>query len=116
MKFRLLIHVLVLGLFVTATMLAALVTPAKAGYVRMDSQEMAAMQADMPCCPKPTDKQTDCATNCPAASFCLTKCFASEPTSFVTLARTFVAELSLSGDEATRQSRPFEPPARPPRS
>lgn len=115
MKFRLLTHVLVLGLFITATMLAALVAPANAGYVRMDSEAMAAMQADMPCCPNPTDKQPDCTTNCPAASFCLAKCFASEPTAFAMVAQPVVAILGLAGNEAARISRPGEPPARPPR-
>ena len=71
MKFRLLTNVLVLGLFVTATMLVALVAPAKAGYARMDSEAMANMSPEMPCCPNPKDKQPDCTTNCTALSFCL---------------------------------------------
>ncbi|HEV2555428.1 MAG TPA: hypothetical protein VGV17_16865 [Bosea sp. (in: a-proteobacteria)] len=117
MKLRLVAHCLILALFVAATTLAAFVSPARAGFERADTVEMAMlMDGAMPCCPTDHDKAKDCTTNCPALSFCLTKCFASEPTSFVTLARAFVAELGLTGDEATRQSRPFEPPARPPRS
>ncbi|MBD3849529.1 hypothetical protein IED13_27855 [Bosea sp. SSUT16] len=116
MKFRLLTHVLILGLFVTATMLAALVSPARAGYVRMEREAMTAMSPDMPCCPNPKDKQPDCTTNCPAASFCLAKCFASEPTVFATLAQPVVVTLGRVGNEALRISRPGEPPARPPRS
>jgi hypothetical protein len=116
MKFRLLTHVLVLGLFVAATMLAALVAPAKAGYARMDSETMATMSPEMPCCPNPKDKQPDCTTNCPAMSFCLAKCFASEPTASATVVQTAVVMLGLAGNEALRISRPAEPPARPPRS
>lgn len=117
MKLRLVAHCLILALFVAATTLAAFVSPARAGFERADTVEMAMlMDGAMPCCPTDHKKAKDCTTNCPALSFCLTKCFASEPTSFVTLARAFVAELGLTGDEATRQSRPFEPPARPPRS
>lgn len=117
MKLRLLAHCLVLALFVTATVLAAAVSPATAGYGRMDGMEAAvAMDADMPCCPPDQGKAKDCATNCPALSFCLAKCFASEPTAFVTLALPVVAVLGLAGDDAARGSRPFEPPARPPRS
>jgi hypothetical protein len=116
MKFRLLTHVLILGLFVTATMLAALVAPAKAGYARMDSETMAEMSAEMPCCPNPKDKQPDCTTNCPVVSFCLAKCFASVPTASATVVQAVVAVLALAGNEALRISRPAEPPARPPRS
>ncbi|WP_156367132.1 hypothetical protein [Bosea thiooxidans] len=117
MKLRLVTHCLILALFVAATTLAAFVSPVTAGFERADTVEMAMpMDGTMPCCPTDHDKAKDCTTNCPALSFCVAKCFASEPTSFVTLPRTFVAELSLSGDEARRQSRPFEPPARPPRS
>lgn len=117
MKLRLLSHCLVLSLFVTATVLAAFVSPAAASFGRADAMEMAMpMDGAMPCCLPDQGKAKDCTTNCPALSFCLTKCFASEPTSFVTLARAFVAELELIGDEALCQSRPFEPPARPPRT
>jgi len=116
MKFRLLTHALVLGLFVTATMLAASVAPAKAGYARMDSETMAAMSPEMPCCPNPKDKQPDCTTNCPALSFCLAKCFASEPMASATVAQAATVTLGFAGNEALRISRPGEPPARPPRS
>lgn len=117
MKLRLLTHVLVLGLFVTATMLAALVAPVKAGYGRMESETMATMSPEMPCCPNPKDKQPDCTTNCPALSFCLAKCVSGDP-GLVGLktAQPVVAELGLSGDDTTHASRPFEPPARPPRT
>jgi hypothetical protein len=116
MKFRLLTHVLVLGLFVTATILAAMVAPAKAGYGRMDIETMAAMSPEMPCCPNPKDKLPDCTTNCPAVSFCLVKCFASSPTASATDVQAAVVSLGLAGNEALRVSRPAEPPARPPRS
>lgn len=116
MKLRLLAHCLVLALFVTATVLAAFVSPVTAGYGRMDAVEAAmAMDAGMPGCPPDQGKAKDCATNCPAASFCLAKGFASEPTAFVMLVQPVVAELGLAGDDAARASRPFEPPARPPR-
>lgn len=117
MKLRLLAHCLVLALFVTASVLTAFVSPAAAGYGRTDAVESALpMDADMPCCPPDQGKAKDCATNCPAMSFCLAKGFASEPTAFVTLVQPVVTVLGLASDDATRASRPFEPPARPPRT
>ena len=117
MKLRLLAHCLILALFVTATVLAAFVSPAQAGYGRMDAMEAAMpMDADMPCCPPDQGKAKDCTTNCPALSFCLAKCFPSEPTAFIPLVQPGVAMLGLGGDDATRDSRPIEPPARPPRT
>lgn len=117
MKLRLFAHCLVLALFVTASVLAAFVSPAKAGYGRMDIEAAMPMAVDMPCCPSDQDKSRDCTTNCPALSFCLAKCFASEPAKvFATFAQPIVAVLGLAGDDAARASRPFEPPARPPRS
>lgn len=116
MKLRLLAHCLVLALFVTATVLAAFVSPAKAGFGRTDAVDMAMpMDGAMPCCPPDQGKGKDCAINCPALSFCLAKCFASEPASFVRLVQPIVAQLGLSGDDVDHVSRPFEPPARPPR-
>jgi hypothetical protein len=116
MKFRLLAHVLIVGLFATATMLSAFVSPTKASYVRTEHETMTAMSADMPCCPTPKDKQSDCTTNCPAVTFCLAKCFASAPMAFDAVVRPVAATLGLAGNEALRISRPAEPPARPPRS
>lgn len=117
MKLRLLAHCLVLALFVTATVLSASVSPAQAGYGRTDAVEEAmAMDADMPCCPPDQGKAKDCTTNCPALSFCLAKGFASEPSEFVALVQPVVAVLGLAGDDAARVSRPYEPPARPPRT
>jgi len=117
MKLRLLAHSLVLALFVTATILAAFVSPAKAGFGPMDAMEAAMpMDIGMPCCPTDQGKAKDCSTNCPALSFCLAKCFASEPASFVTLVQPIIGELGLVGDDADRMSRPFEPPSRPPRT
>lgn len=117
MKLRLLANCLVLALFVMATTLAAFVSPATAGYGRPDAVEAAmTMDVDMPCCPPDQGKAKDCTTSCPALSFCLAKSFVSEPTAFVTLIQPVVAALGLSGDDSARASRPFEPPARPPRS
>lgn len=116
MKLRLVAHCLVLGLFVTGTILAAFVSPAAAGFGRANAVEMAMpMDGAMPCCPTDQGNAKDCTTNCPALSFCLAKCFASEPASFVMLARPIVAEPELAADDAINRSRPFEPPARPPR-
>lgn len=117
MKVRPIAHCLVLALFVTASILAAFVSPAAAGYGRTDIVEAAVtMDADMPCCPSDQGRAKDCATNCPALSFCLAKCFASAPTASVRLVQPVVAELGLPGDDSARASRPFEPPARPPRT
>jgi hypothetical protein len=117
MKLRRLAHCLVLALFVTATALAAVVSPAMAGYGRADAVEAAMpMDADMSCCPPDQGKAKDCATTCPALSFCLAKCFGSEPTTFATLVQPVVTVLGLAGDDAARASRPYEPPARPPRT
>lgn len=50
MKLRRLVHCLALTLFVTATMLAAVVSPAKVGYARMDAEAVMPMPADIiPC-------------------------------------------------------------------
>lgn len=116
MRFRLLTHVLVLALFVTATMMAAFVPPAKAGYGGMGGETLAAMSAEMPCCPNAKDKQPDCTTNCLAVSFCLAKCYSSAPTGPAPVVQAFVLLLRLAGNETLRVSRPAEPPARPPRS
>ncbi|WP_454656205.1 hypothetical protein [Bosea beijingensis] len=117
MKLRLLAHCVVLALFVAATILAGFVSPASAGYGRADAMETAMpMDADMQCCPSDQGKAKDCATNCPALSFCLTKSVASEPTAFVTLVQPVVVELGLPADDAVHTERPFEPPARPPRT
>ena len=117
MKLRFLAHCLVLALFVTASVLAAFVSPAKAGYGRMNVEAAMPMATDMPCCPSDQGGPQGCTTDCPALSFCLTKCFASEPVKvFATFAQPIVAVLGLAGDDAARASRPFEPPARPPRT
>lgn len=117
MKLRLLAHCLVLGLFVTATVLAGFVSPAGAGYGQTDAVEAAMpMDADMACCPLDQGKAKDCTTNCAALSFCLTKCFAIEPAAFVMLVQPVITELGLARDDAMHASRPFEPPARPPRT
>lgn len=117
MKLRLLAHSLVLILFVTATLLAAFVAPTKAGSARLEGGAMAAMQGDMPCCPSDRDpKQPDCATDCPTRGFCLTKCVSGAPVQTVsTLALPTLTVLGRAGNDAARTSRPFEPPARPPR-
>lgn len=117
MKLRRLAHCLVLTLFVTATMLAAVVSPAKAGYARMDAEAMMPMAADMPCCPPEQERSQDCTKGCLALSFCLTKCFAAEPASSLTaLSLPIVRVVGLVGDDAARDTRPFGPPARPPRT
>jgi hypothetical protein len=117
MKLRLLAHCLVLALFVTASVVTAFVSPATAGYGRTEAVEAAmSMDAGMPCCPPDQGKAKDCTTNCPAVSFCLAKCFASEPPASATVVQAFVVTLGFAGNEALRISRPGEPPARPPRS
>lgn len=115
MKARLLVHCLVLALFVTASVLTAFVSPVEAGYGGVDARAATTMDAGMPCCPPDQGKAKDCTANCPALSFCLAKGFASEPAAFVTLVQPVVAVLGLAGDDAAHASRPFEPPARPPR-
>lgn len=117
MKLRRLAHCLVLTLFVTATMLAAVVSPAKAGYARMDAEAMMPMPADMPCCPPDQERSQDCTKGCLALSFCLTKCFAAAPaSSLATVSFPITGGIGLVGDDAARASRPFGPPARPPRT
>jgi hypothetical protein len=116
MKLRLIAHCLILALFVAATMLAAVFSPAQAGFAGMDVEAAMPMATDMPCCPPDQEKSRDCMKSCPALSFCLTKCFASEPIAFVTLSLPIATVLGLTGDDAARASRPFEPPARPPRT
>lgn len=117
MKLRLLAHCLVLALFVTASVLTAFVSPASAGYGRMDVEATLPMASDMPCCPPDQTGQPDCKTTCPALTFCLAKCFASAPLqAFATLAQPIAVALGRAGDDTAQASRPSEPPARPPRS
>ncbi|AOO81586.1 hypothetical protein BHK69_14975 [Bosea vaviloviae] len=117
MKLRLLAHCLVLALFVTASVLTAFVSPAKAGYGRVEVEATMPMASDMPCCPPDQAGPLDCKTSCPALTFCLAKCFASEPMkAFATLAQPIIVALEMTGDDAAQASRPFEPPARPPRT
>ncbi|MGO4668204.1 hypothetical protein [Bosea sp. 2RAB26] len=117
MKLRRLAHRLVLTLFVTATMLAAVVSPVTAGYARMDAEAVMPMATDMPCCPPDQERSQDCTKGCLALSFCLTKCFAAEPASSLTaLSRPILGLAALAGDDAARASRPLGPPARPPRT
>jgi hypothetical protein len=117
MKLRLLAHCLVLALFVTASVLTAFVSPAKAGYGRVEVEATMPMASDMPCCPPDQTGPQDCKTTCPALTFCLAKCFASEPLqAFAKLALPIIVALGMTGDDAAQASRPFEPPARPPRT
>jgi hypothetical protein len=76
MKLRLLAHCLVLALFIIATSLAAVVSPAKAGHGGMGAEVMAVEMAGdgMPCCPTSGPVMPDCQKDCPLASICLAKC------------------------------------------
>lgn len=116
MKLRLLTHALVLALFLTAGILAAYVSPATAGMARDAVGIEDSMEAGMPCCPSDQDGPRDCATNCPALTFCLAKCFAGGAIKSVALPRPAIAVVGLAGDDAERASQGFAPPARPPRS
>ncbi len=117
MKLRLFAHCLVLALFVAASVLTAFVSPAKAGYGRVEIEATMPMASEMPCCPPDQGGPPDCKTTCPALTFCLAKCFASEPMkAFATIAQPIIVALAMTGDDAAHVSRPFEPPARPPRT
>lgn len=116
MKLRLLTHALILALFLTAGVLASYVSPAAAGMAGDAAGVEQTMEAGMPCCPSDQDDPNDCATNCPALTFCLAKCFAGGAIKSVTLPRPAIAVVGLAGDDAERVSQGFAPPARPPRS
>lgn len=115
MKLRLLTHALILALFLTAGVLAAYVSPATAGMAR-DAGVEQGMEAGMPCCPSDQDGPRDCATNCPALTFCLAKCSAGGTARTVALPGPVMAVSALMGDDAERASLSFAPPPRPPRS
>lgn len=116
MKLRLFTHALILALFLTAGVLAAYVSPANAGMARDAAGVEQSMEAGMPCCPPDQDGPKDCATACPALTFCLAKCFAGGTTRSVALPDPVLAIVGLTGDDAERASQGFAPPARPPRS
>lgn len=116
MKLRLLTHALILALFLTAGVLASYVSPAKAGMARDAVGVEQSMEAGMPCCPSDQDGPRDCATNCPALTFCLAKCFAGGNARSVALPGPVMAVIAFLGDDAERVSQTFAPPARPPRS
>jgi hypothetical protein len=116
MKLRLLTHAMILALFLTAGVLAAYVSPATAGMARDAAGVEQTMEAGMPCCPSDQDGPRDCATNCPALTFCLAKCFAGGTAKSVVLSRPVMTVIALMGDDAERASQNFTPPARPPRS
>lgn len=116
MKLQLLTHALILALFLTAGVLAAYVSPATVGIAPADVGVEQTMEAGMPCCPSDRDGPKDCATNCPALTFCLAKCFAGGTAKSVVLSDPVVAVIALLGDDAERASQTFALPPRPPRS
>jgi hypothetical protein len=116
MKLRLLTHALILALFLMAGVLAAYVSPASAGMARDTGVEQKTMEAGMPCCPWEQDGPKDCATNCPALTFCLAKCFAGGTAKSVALPGPVMAIIALMGDDAERASQASAPPAKPPRT
>lgn len=116
MKLRLLTHALILALFLTAGVLAAYVSPATAGMARDAAGVEQSMEAGMPCCPSDRDGPKDCATNCPALTFCLAKCFVGRSTKSVALPGPVMAAIAFLGDDVERASQTFAPPPRPPRS
>ncbi len=116
MKLRLFTHALILALFLAAGVLAAYVSPAAAGMAGDAAGVEQTMEAGMPCCPSDQDDPKDCATNCPALTFCLAKCFAGGTAKSVALPGPVMAVIALLGDDAERASQDFAPPARPPRS
>ena len=115
MKLRLSLHALILAMFLTASVLAAYVTPAKAGMTRDAVGVEETMEAGMPCCPSDQNGPKDCTTNCPSLTFCLAKTFGGGTAKAVALPRPVMAVIALLGDDAERASQSFAPPARPPR-
>jgi len=63
MTFRLSLHALILALFLTASILAAYVSPATAGMARDAVGIEQTMEASMPCCPSDQNGPKDCTTN-----------------------------------------------------
>lgn len=116
MKLRLFTHALILALFMVAGVLASFVSPASAGMTRDMIGLEQSMEAGMPCCPSDQGGPKDCATNCPALTFCLAKFSTGGSDRFVVLQRLVVAAVGLAGDDAERASQTFAPPARPPQS
>ena len=115
MRFRISLHALILALFLTASVLAAYVTPATAGMTREAVGVEDTMEAGMPCCPSDQDGPKDCTSNCPSLTFCLAKAFAGGTAKAVALPRPVMAVIALLGNDAERASQSFAPPARPPR-
>lgn len=115
MCIRHLTHVLILALFLTSGILATYVSPASASMARDAAGVEQTMEAGMPCCPSDRYGSMDCATTCPALTFCLTKCSTGGTSRFVALPRPALTVVDLKGDDAERTSQSLAPPARPPR-
>lgn len=116
MSFRVVTHALILALFLTASVLAAYVSPATAGMARDAVGLEQTMEAGMRCCPSDQGGPKDCTTNCPALTFCLAKCFAGGSVKSVVFPGPVMAVVGLMSDDAERESQSSAPPARPPRS
>lgn len=115
MNSRLLLHALLLALYLVAGILASYVSPANAGEDRDVAEVEQSMETGMPCCPSAEDAP-NCATNCPALTFCFAKCSPSGSFKFASLPRPVIVVVRLTCDDAERASQSCAPLARPPRS
>lgn len=112
-----------LALFLLGGLLAALAGPARAelGQTHQHGQSApdvaAMMAADMPCCPTDPAETPECGADCSAMRLCQAGCLANGPMkAFSLVARPILCSLGPARNELLSAWRPFEPPARPPRT
>lgn len=80
------------------------------------SDDMALMQADMPCCPNEKQPPIDCSKNCPLARICASMLLVQAPdTASLPVSYLGVPSFAI-GHNASLASALVEPPARPPRA
>lgn len=109
-----------LALFLLSGLLAAIVSPASAGQEQTHRQQTmpeAAMTAGMPCCPTDPAETPDCGADCSTMRLCQAGCLANgPPKAFSLVVRPITSSPGPARNDLTSAWRPFEPPARPPRT
>lgn len=112
-----------LALFLLGSLLAAFASPARADFGQMHqhgqpaSEAAATMAASMPCCPTDPDETPTCGEDCKTMRLCQAGCLANGPAkAFSLIVRPIVSLLAPALNDPGSAWRPFEPPARPPRT
>lgn len=112
-----------LALFLLGGLFAAFASPARAELGQMHphgqpvSEATGTMAAGMPCCPTDPDETPGCGEDCTTMRLCQAGCLASGPSkAFSLIVRPIISSLEPTRNDLVSAWRPFEPPARPPRT